>query len=81
MPEPSGVRRSRIRSLMLRYLAAWLVFGFAMYQFFAPLNRVTVPLLGVHLGFYLAAQGALVMFVVMLFTFAQQHARVERDKD
>ena len=82
MPEPaSGVRRSRTRSLMLRYLAAWLVFGFAMYMFFAPLNRVTVPLLGVPLGFYLAAQGALIVFVIMLFTFAQQRERIERDKD
>ncbi len=41
---------------MLKYLAAWRVFGFAMYVFFffAPLNRVTISLLGIPLGFYLA---------------------------
>ena len=82
MPEPArGVRRSRTRSLMLRYLAAWLIFGFAMYMFFAPLNRVTVPVLGVPLGFYLTAQGALIVFVVMLFTFAHQRERFEDDED
>jgi len=82
MPEPdTGVRRSRTRRLVLRYLLAWLVFGFAVYMFFAPLNRINIPVLGFPLGFYLAAQGALIVFVVMLFTFAQQRDRVEREKD
>jgi putative solute:sodium symporter small subunit len=82
MPEPdTGVRRSRTRSLMLRYLIAWLVFGFAVHEFVGPLNRVNVPLFGFPLGFYLAAQGALIVFVLMLFTFAQQRDRAERGKD
>jgi putative solute:sodium symporter small subunit len=82
MPGPdNGVRRSRARSLMLRYLVAWLIFGFAVYMFFAPLNRINLPLLGFPLGIYLAAQGALIVFVVMLFTFAQQRDRIERNKD
>jgi len=82
MAEPSvGVRRSRTRNLMARYLVAWLIFGFAVYMFFDPLNRITIPLLGVPLGFYVAAQGALIVFVVMLFTFAQQRDRIEREKD
>ena len=82
MPEPSaGVQRSRTRSLMARYLLAWLIFGFAVYMFCDPLNRINVPFLGFPLGFYLAAQGALIVFVVMLFTFAQQRERMEHEND
>ena len=86
MPEPDRrVRRSRTRSLMLKYLIAWLIFGLAVHLFVEPLNRVNIPLLGFPLGVYLAAQGALVVFIMMLFTFAQQRDRqqdhAEREKD
>ena len=76
-----GVRRSRMRSLMVKYLVAWLVFGLAVSVFVVPLNNLKIPVLGVPLGVYLAAQGALIMFVVMLFTFAQQRERIERKPD
>ena len=82
MPEPdTGVRRSRTRSLMLKYLVAWLVFGFAVHMFVGPLNRINIPVLGFPLGVYLAAQGALIVFIMMLFTFARQRDRIEREKD
>jgi putative solute:sodium symporter small subunit len=82
MPEADrGVRRSRMRSLILKYLVAWLLFGLAVTVFVAPLNHLKLPLLGFPLGIYLAAQGALIMFVVMLFTFAQQRERLGREPD
>jgi putative solute:sodium symporter small subunit len=82
MPEADrGVRRSRMRSLILKYLVAWLLFGLAVTVFVAPLNHLKLPLLGFPLGIYLAAQGALIMFVVMLFTFAQQRERIGREPD
>ena len=82
MPEADrGVRRSRVRSLMVKYLVAWLVFGLAVSVFVVPLNNLKIPVLGFPLGVYLAAQGALIMFVVMLFTFAQLRERIEREPD
>ena len=84
MPERSQarhVRGSRTRILIVRYLAAWLVFGFAVTMFVGPLNRIHIPVLGFPLGVYLAAQGALIVFIIMLFTFARQRDRVDRDKD
>ena len=73
--------RPRLRALMLRYLAAWLIFGFVAHLFVVPLNRITVPVLGFPLGYYVAAQGALIIFVVMLFSLARQQERIEREHD
>ena len=80
MPETHArVRRSRTWILMARYLVAWSVFGLAVYLFFEPLNRIKLPLFGVPLGLYVTAQGALIVFVVMLFTFAHQRSRTGKD--
>jgi putative solute:sodium symporter small subunit len=57
---------------MLKCLAAWLVFGLAVRLFSGPLNQISVPLLGFPLAPYLALQGALIVFIVMLFMFAKQ---------
>jgi len=73
------VRRSRTWILMTRYLVAWSVFGLAVYLFFEPLNRIKLPLFGIPLGIYATAQGALIVFVVMLFTFAHQRSRIGKD--
>ena len=63
---------------MIKYLAAWLVFGLAVHLFFGPLNKINVPLLGFPLGLYLALQGALILFIVMLFMFARQQSDREQ---
>jgi uncharacterized membrane protein len=38
-------------------------------------EQVVIPMLGFPLGFYMAAQGSLIVFVVMLFVFAKQQDR------
>ena len=35
--------------------------------------------LGFPLGFYMAAQGSLIVFVVMLFMFAKQQDKIDRE--
>jgi putative solute:sodium symporter small subunit len=42
------------------------------------LNQYTIPVLHFPLGFYMAAQGSLIVFVVMLFVFAKQQDRIDR---
>ena len=39
----------------------------------------TGAFLGFPLGFYMAAQGSLIVFVVMLFMFAKQQNRIDRE--
>jgi putative solute:sodium symporter small subunit len=66
-------------SLMLKHLGAWVFFGYIIHMFVVPLNHITIPILGFPLGFYMAAQGSLIAFVVMLFLFARQQDQIDRD--
>lgn len=66
-------------SLMWKHLAAWLFFGYIIHMFVNQLNKITIPLLNFPLGFYMAAQGSLIAFVVMLFMFAKQQDKIDRE--
>jgi putative solute:sodium symporter small subunit len=65
--------------LMLMHLAIWFFFGYVIHMFVKPLNTIVIPVLGFPLGFYMAAQGSLIVFVVMLFMFARQQDQIDRD--
>lgn len=66
-------------NLMLTHLGIWVFFGYIIHMFVVPLNKITIPILGFPLGFYMAAQGSLIVFVVMLFVFAKQQDKIDRD--
>ena len=57
----------------------WFFFGFIIHMFVEQLNKITIPVLSFPLGFYMAAQGSLIVFVVMLFLFAKQQDRIDRE--
>jgi putative solute:sodium symporter small subunit len=67
----------RTRSLMWVTLAIWFVFSFLVHWFADGLNGATF--LGFPLGFYMAAQGSLVVFVVLIFWFARTQDRIDRE--
>jgi putative solute:sodium symporter small subunit len=67
------------RSLMFKHLGLWLFFGYIIHFFVIPLNAIKIPILGFPLGFYMAAQGSLIVFVAMLFMFARQQDKIDRD--
>jgi putative solute:sodium symporter small subunit len=61
------------RSLMIGHLIVWFIFAFVVHWFAVPLNNINF--FGWPLGYYMAAQGALAVFVIQLFLFnRQQHA-------
>ena len=66
-------------NLMLMHLGIWFFFGYVIHMFVVPLNKIVIPILGFPLGFYMAAQGSLIVFVVMLFMFARQQEKIDRD--
>jgi putative solute:sodium symporter small subunit len=73
------VHWSRTRNLMFLHLGIWLFFGYIVHMFVQPLNRIIIPVLNFPLGFYMAAQGSLIVFVVMLFVFAWQQDKIDRE--
>jgi putative solute:sodium symporter small subunit len=88
MAEPNPQARDQARddahwkkttNLMLIHLGIWFFFGYIIHMFVVPLNKIVIPILGFPLGFYMAAQGSLIVFVVMLFMFARQQDRIDRE--
>ena len=69
----------RTTNLMFMHLGVWVFFGYIIHMFVKQLNAFTVPILGFPLGFYMAAQGSLIVLVVMLFMFARQQNQIDRD--
>jgi len=65
--------------LMFIHLGVWIFFGYIIHMFVNQLNAITIPVLKFPLGFYMAAQGSLIVFVVMLFMFARQQDKIDRD--
>ena len=68
-------------NLMWTHLGIWFFFGYIIHMFVAPLNKIVIPILGFPLGFYMAAQGSLIVFVVILFLFAKQQNKIDREFD
>ena len=66
-------------TLMLAHLGIWFFFGYIIHMFVNVLNKVTIPVLGFPLGFYMAAQGSLIVFVAQLFIFAKQQNKIDRE--
>ena len=68
---------SKTSGLMWLMLAIWAFFGFAIHFFVNQLNQVTF--LGFPLGFYMASQGSLIVFVVILFWFARRQNAIDAE--
>jgi putative solute:sodium symporter small subunit len=68
----------RTSSLMWTMFALWVFFSFIIHMFVNQLNAITI--LGFPLGFYMAAQGSLIAFVVMLFLFAKRQDSIDREE-
>jgi len=67
------------KQLMLLILALWLLFSIVVHLFVVPLNQIIIPYLDVPLGVFMAAQGALIAFVVMVFVFSRRPRRIDHD--
>jgi putative solute:sodium symporter small subunit len=80
MPDPNAETYwYRTNRLMLAALGLWLVLAVVLPLFVVPLNRIIIPFLDLPLGFFLAAQGTLIMLIVLSFWFARRQDRIDRD--
>jgi len=76
-PEAAAAHWAKTRTLMWICLVVWVVFSFAIHLFVSALNGVTF--LGFPLGFYMAAQGSLVVFVVLIFWYAARQNAIDEE--
>jgi putative solute:sodium symporter small subunit len=61
--------------LMWITLGLWVFFGYIVHMFVNVLNKIVI--LGFPLGFYMAAQGSLIAFVVLIFWYAYAQHRID----
>ncbi len=78
MNEPEKIQAHWAETTRLTYtmLAIWAFFAFFIHMGAVALNGVKI--LGFPVGFYMAAQGSLIVFVVQLFWFAKAQDKVDR---
>ncbi len=55
----------------------WFVFSFGIHFFARPLNGIVI--FGFPLGFYMAAQGSLIAFVVLCFWNAVAQNKIDKE--
>lgn len=68
---------SKTRRLMVVCLAVWLIAGFVIPLFVNQLNAFVFS--GFPLGYYMAAQGSLIIFVLVVFWFAGRQDAIDRE--
>ncbi len=76
-PATAAAYWKKTSGLMWTMLAIWFVAGFFIHLFAPSLNRIHI--FGFPLGFYMAAQGSLVIFVVQLFWFAKRQNAIDEE--
>lgn len=69
----------RTRNLTFVTLAIWFFFSFVIHWFGAELN--TISFMGFPLGFYMAAQGAPIVFVVLIFWSVRRQEKIDEECD
>jgi putative solute:sodium symporter small subunit len=67
----------KTQRLMYIMMGLWIFFSFFIHMFVSWLNAVKI--LGFPMGFYMAAQGSLVVFVAMLYWFAKAQDDIDEE--
>ena len=71
----ASVHWQRTRNLTLVTLGIWFFFAFVIHWFGAELNSFSF--LGFPLGFYMAAQGAPITFVALLYISTRRQEKID----
>lgn len=76
-PERREAYWQRTSTLMWTILALWFLFSFVIPLLAVPLNSIVI--MGFPLGFYMAAQGSLIAFVVLCFWNASAQNKIDQE--
>ena len=80
MSDSSGQRTrhwERTRTLTIIVLVIWFIFSLLVHWFAKGLNGVSF--IGFPLGYYLAVQGSLIIFVLLIFYQNWQQDKIDSD--
>ena len=76
-PEKRVEHWQKTSKLMWTILFWWFSFSFVIHFFARQLNEIVI--IGFPLGFYMAAQGSLIAFVVLCFWNASAQNRIDEE--
>jgi putative solute:sodium symporter small subunit len=76
-PEKRAEYWGKTSKLMWTIMALWFFFSFGVHFFAVQLNQIVI--FGFPLGFYMAAQGSLIAFVVLCFWNAVGQNRIDEE--
>jgi putative solute:sodium symporter small subunit len=76
-PERAIAHWRKTSSLMWVCLAIWVFFSFIIHLFATQLNSIVI--FGFPFGFYMAAQGSLIAFVILIFWYASRQNRIDEE--
>ena len=76
-PEQRNAYWKKTSRLMWIILTLWVIFSFVIPAFAVQLNEIKI--LGFPLGFYMAAQGSLIAYVVLCFWNASAQNRIDEE--
>ena len=65
----------RTKNLMFVHIVIWFIFSYVVHWIAPALNKMNF--MGWPLGFYMAAQGSLIVFVIQLFVFSWQQNKID----
>ena len=78
--EKSEVREqhwAKTRSLTILVLCLWFIFAFVVHWFAKSLNELSF--MGFPLGYYMAVQGSLIIFVILIFFLNWRQDKIDEE--
>jgi putative solute:sodium symporter small subunit len=76
-PERQDAYWRKTSRLMWIIMGWWVFFSFVVHFFAAQLNSISIA--GFPLGFYMAAQGSLISYVVLCFWNASAQNKIDQE--
>ena len=67
----------KTKGLMILTLIIWFIAGYLIFMFGSSLNNSSF--LGYPLAYYMSAQGSIVIFVVLIFWFANKQEKIDEE--
>ena len=67
----------KTKGLMMLTLAIWFIFSIVIFMFGESLNNGSF--LGYPFAYYMCAQGSIIIFVVLIFWFANRQEKIDEE--